>query len=356
MKQQDTEMQHGSVYRALLDDFTLPEHRVQALEQRIRREAFTEHRTGFGFYARRLAPAMLCAAAVIGGVFWMKQTPPEQYSGSGADSNQIVEIVTDLTELTAGTDAPADTGSAVRHTQTRSAAAETTTVTVTETPDTQSAQTASETAATTAVTTPSSAETAAPVTSATQPASSTAATESEPPASTGTTASMTVSTTVTTTEQTAADPPVQQPRQREEDALLWVEDVTAHAGETVTLKVELPAPLSFAGIQLFLCAETDDAGVPLPQLLGMEVLSDTEPSVGVDGSSLSMVWAHPENTEYPAGTLALLTVRIPDRIPAGTVYRITEDPEYNNKIVILDENPESQHRTNTSAGIITVIE
>lgn len=164
-----------------------------------------------------------------------------------------------------------------------------------------------------------------------------------------TTAEETTHTTVTETQTTPetvteTDPETQAPETTETTAVtdapqtvfyLVLPDVTAHAGEQITVSAYLTGDANCAGLQFYAQIVSDDENVPMPQI--ESISSDINAQVradlvflNYDAQWATVVYGNVRNTLLPEGTAILtMTINIPEDAASGTVYRFSQENEKN---------------------------
>ncbi len=333
-EQRNQEEQAPMIYRELGRQLHLPEQRIRALEQQIRRKA-AEQKTDSPVYMSgrkkkfrtenwlgyRFAPIAACAVLAVTGALFYRAGMMRNSEFETAESDYEVVIQSDLpeqTNLTTAADA-VQTVTSVLTSQAEHAQ------TGTENPQTDAARQ-----------TDPPAQTAPPAVTD-RPASATAAAQTTTEIRQTTPEPQTVSTTVTTempeeppvmTEVVTAPPPTVILPEVPEAAIIALDDSIAHPGETVRAKVYFTRTAATDGFEVHLRVQSM-ADVPLP-----EVLSCSYPIQENSDVRISLLCFYDEKTDtynavfgesfestIPAGTALMeLELRIPENVPAGTVY------------------------------------
>ena len=375
MKQQNGHEERPEIYRQLQGKFQMQPEQMQRLaarlnirasaaapaEEPVRRpetmpaasqnadtaeeKPIRQNKTFGGYwFAARALPLAACLTLAVAGAFWMRGSfrQPENVldAGSSDVSDYVAEqtapaLTAETSVTTAGTTVTAaqttSSGTAAQTEITRTETVITEPVTQTAAAQTEPVQTEDQQGAVTEI----------------RPQTQAPAEQTAKPVTTAAPVTTAVQTTVTQTQTEAV---TQQPAEPEipDDVNIYMADCTGRAGETVGIPVIFAKETSFAGIQCeyqfipqrgtvpeIILAETDITGSTLHCIVNMVILAYGESEVLTFSGGVRVM---------------LLTVRIPDDAPAGTVWTME-----NIKTILADK--ETRHLpVSVKLGTLTVTE
>ena len=375
MKQQNDHEERPEIYRQLQGKFQMQPEQMQRLaarlnirasaaapaEEPVRRpetmpaasqNADTAEETpirqnktfgGYWFAARAL-PLAACLTLAVAGAFWLHGSfrQPENVldAGSSDVSDYVAEqtapaLTAETSVTTAGTTVTAaqttSSGTAAQTEITRTETVITEPVTQTAAAQTDPVQTEDQQGAVTEI----------------RPQTQAPAEQTAKPVTTAAPVTTAVQTTVT---QTLTEVVTQQPAEPEipDDVNIYMADCTGRAGETVEIPVIFAKETAFAGIQCEYQFIPQNGTVP-------EI---TDADTDITGSTLHCIenlvilaYGESEVLTFSGGVrVMLLTVRIPDDAPAGTVWTME-----NIKTILADK--ETKHLpVSVKLGTLTVTE
>ena len=338
-----TQHEHDNteLYRALRCKFEMTPEQMQRLEKKIRQRTAEKPYSRMitvKRYAKRIGPLAACIALICAAGFKLRtQLPQPEYTQT---STAEVEVAEQTRPVTDDSFAAPDGG-----TKPVTTAASTAGNSKTET--VPAVTTATENAAT--AVTEAAVQTDAPEVQddAREPeiVEETAGTTAEEITHTTVTETQTTPETVTETE-----PETQAPETTETTAVTDVQptafylvlpDVTAHAGEQITVSAYLTGDASCAGLQFYAHIVSDDENAVLPQI--ESISSDINALVRSDAVFLNydtdwaaVVYMSTHDMLLPEGTAVFtMTINIPEDAASGTVYRFSQENEVNR---VVDEN------------------
>lgn len=375
MKQQNGHEERPEIYRQLQGKFQMQPEQMQRLaarlnirasaaapaEEPVRRpetmpaasqnadtaeeKPIRQNKTFGGYwFAARALPLAACLTLAVAGAFWMHGSfrQPENVldAGSSDVSDYVAEqtapaLTAETSVTTAGTTVTAaqttSSGTAAQAEITRTETVITEPVTQTAAAQTDSVQTEDQQGAVTEI----------------RPQTQAPAEQTAKPVTTAAPVTTAVQTTVT---QTQTEVVTQQPAEPEipDDVNIYMADCTGRAGETVEIPVIFAKETSFAGIQCEYQFIPQNGIVP-------EI---TDADTDIDGSTLHCIentvilaYGESEVLTFSGGVrVMLLTVRIPDDAPAGTVWTME-----NIKTILADK--ETKHLpVSVKLGTLTVTE
>lgn len=329
------------IYRELSRQLRLPEQRIAEIEQQIRKKAAAKehpavimhtggkHRISMHKLAYRAAPVAACALLVLTGAimhrtgllrpseYEIAESEPEFIEQTGVylqtalttDADETIETVTQT--VTVYNPVPVQGGES----------------SLTAVPDvTEPPQTAALNPATTETAAPRT--TAVPQTTAV-PETAPPETQTEPPV---TTEAVDPNAPPVVVVQETLPPPKVELKELKESVIAAIEDQTAHPGDTITLKLYYRKDIEQYGFQFFIRLK-NQSGAPLPEILShsfpivhnenvrLEMLTcnDREPGAFTLSQASSAPYTMPAGTE-----LLRLELKIPENVPAGTVYELDD--------------------------------
>lgn len=335
------------IYRELSRQLRLPEQRIREMEQQIRRKAGEKEHPAVILHtggarsismhklARRAAPVAACALLVLTGAimhrtgllrpseYEIAESEPEFAEQTGVylqtalttDADETIETVTQT--VTVYNPVPVQGGES----------------SLTAVPDvTEPPQTAALNPATTETAAPQVTDaprtTAAPQTTAV-PETAPPETQTELPV---TTEAVDPNAPPVVVVQETLPPPKVELKELKESVIAAIEDQTAHPGDTITLKLYYLKSIEQYGFQFYIRLKNQN-GAPLPEILShsfpivhnenvrLEMLTcnDREPGAFTLSQASSAPYTMPAGTE-----LLRLELKIPEDVPAGTVYELDD--------------------------------
>ena len=375
MKQQNGHEERPEIYRQLQGKFQMQPEQMQRLAARLNIRAsaaapaeepvprpetmpaasqnadtaeetpIRQNKTFGGYwFAARALPLAACLTLAVAGAFWLYGSfrQPENVldAGSSDVSDYVAEqtapaLTAETSVTTAGTTVTAaqttSSGTAAQTEITRTETVRTEPVTQTAAVQTDPVQTEDQQGAVTEI----------------RPQTQAPAEQTAKPVTTAAPVTTAVQTTVTQTQTEAV---TQQPAEPEipDDVNIYMADCTGRAGETVEIPVIFAKETSFAGIQCEYQFIPQNGIVP-------EI---TDADTDIDGSTLHCIenlvilaYGESEVRTFSGGVrVMLLTVRIPDDAPAGTVWTME-----NIKTILADK--ETKHLpVSVKLGTLTVTE
>ena len=375
MKQQNGHEERPEIYRQLQGKFQMQPEQMQRLaarlnirasaaapaEEPVRRpetmpaasqnadtaeeKPIRQNKTFGGYwFAARALPLAACLTLAVAGAFWMRGSfrQPENVldAGSSDVSDYVAEqtapaLTAETSVTTAGTTVTAaqttSSGTAAQTEITRTETVITEPVTQTAAAQTDPVQTEDQQGAVTEI----------------RPQTQAPAEQTAKPVTTAAPVTTAVQTTVTQTQTEAV---TQQPAEPEipDDVNIYMADCTGRAGETVEIPVIFAKETSFAGIQC------EYQFIPQRGTAPEIILAETD----ITGSTLHCIentvilaYGESEVLTFSGGVrVMLLTVRIPDDAPAGTVWTME-----NIKTILADK--ETRHLpVSVKLGTLTVTE
>ena len=375
MKQQNGHEERPEIYRQLQGKFQMQPEQMQRLaarlnirasaaapaEEPVRRpetmpaasqnadtaeeKPIRQNKTFGGYwFAARALPLAACLTLAVAGAFWMRGSFRQPENVLDAGSSDVSDYVAEQTApaLTAETSVTT-AGTTVTAAQTTSSG----TAAQTEITRTETVITAPVTQTAAAQTDPVQTEDQQGAVTEIRPQTQAPAEQTAKPVTTAAPVTTAVQTTVTQTQTEAV---TQQPAEPEipDDVNIYMADCTGRAGETVEIPVIFAKETSFAGIQC------EYQFIPQRGTAPEIILAETD----ITGSTLHCIentvilaYGESEVLTFSGGVrVMLLTVRIPDDAPAGTVWTME-----NIKTILADK--ETRHLpVSVKLGTLTVTE
>ena len=373
MKQQNGHEERPEIYRQLQGKFQMQPEQMQRLaarlnirasapaEEPVRRpetmpaasqnadtaeeKPIRQNKTFGGYwFAARALPLAACLTLAVAGAFWMHGSFRQPENVLDAGSSDVSDYVAEQTApaLTAETSVTI-AGTTVTAAQTTSSG----TIAQTEITRTETVRTEPVTQTAAAQTDPVQTEDQQGAVTEIRPQTQAPAEQTAKPVTTAAPVTTAVQTTVTQTQTEAV---TQQPAEPEipDDVNIYMADCTGRAGETVEIPVIFAKETSFAGIQCEYQFIPQNGTVP-------EI---TDANTDITGSTLHCIenlvilaYGESEKQTFSGGVrVMLLTVRIPDDAPAGTVFTME-----NIKTILADK--ETKHLpVSVKLGTLTVTE
>ena len=375
MKQQNGHEERPEIYRQLQGKFQMQPEQMQRLaarlnirasaaapaEEPVRRpetmpaasqnadtaeeKPIRQNKTFGGYwFAARALPLAACLTLAVAGAFWMHGSFRQPENVLDAGSSDVSDYVAEQTApaLTAETSVTT-AGTTVTAAQTTSSG----TIAQTEITRTETVRTEPVTQTAAAQTDPVQTEDQQGAVTEIRPQTQAPAEQTAKPVTTAAPVTTAVQTTVTQTQTEAV---TQQPAEPEipDDVNIYMADCTGRAGETVEIPVIFAKETSFAGIQCEYQFIPQNGTVP-------EI---TDANTDITGSTLHCIenlvilaYGESEKQTFSGGVrVMLLTVRIPDDAPAGTVFTME-----NIKTILADK--ETKHLpVSVKLGTLTVTE